>query len=190
MLRAGETDIHTDAENPVECARVYDMLARAFYSRLVCCGLSNGADRYRSSKVKNENRRKGAFGHTPAVYGVTEAQGKGGLHTHGIGFQCPLCMALRRFAGAEGKDKELRAVYDAIDSHISGTVSSSTRESRMKQRNWSDNATPIPPKSNCVDDRKEYDEAKSEDAEATNLEAKYHVKCRRECEAKTRRSHD
>jgi len=55
------------ANNPVECARVYDMLARAFYTKLVRVGLANGANGYRSSKVMKDELedKKGAFGCIP-----------------------------------------------------------------------------------------------------------------------------
>ena len=108
-------------ENPVECARVYDMITRAIYSELVCSGLSNGSGGYRSSKVIKDSAKKGAFGWIPASHAVTEAQGKGGLHSHGIGFQFVYGMALKRFAHDEEKARE---VYDAIDSHISGELAS------------------------------------------------------------------
>ena len=141
------------AANPVESARVYDMLARAFYSRLVCSGLSNGPSGYRNSKFMKQDRSKGAFGYTNGVYGVTEAQHNGSLHTHGIGFQSVLGMALRRFAGVKGKTgkQNLQKVCDAIDSHISAAMDGATRKKNRELRNWIDGTTPVPPKRNWVD---------------------------------------
>jgi hypothetical protein len=144
------------SENPVESARVYDMLARAFYSKLVCSGLANGVGGcgYRNSAHMKENMldKKGAFGYTQAVYGVTEAQGTGGLHTHGIGFQFILGMALKRFAGDKTKTTELRKVYETIESHVSAMIDPDIRKDILQaknknksKRNWVDQTTPMPP---------------------------------------------
>ena len=85
-------------ENPVECARVYDMQVRTFLSELVCSPLADGPGRYRSSSVIKDQllNKKGAFGKTSANHGVSEVQARGGLHLHGIAFHAILlieCMS-------------------------------------------------------------------------------------------------
>ena len=69
------------AQNLVESARVYDLMTRTFYTELVGPGLSKGMFGYKSSEFMNRNAEKGAFGRIPAVYDVTEAQGRGGIHS-------------------------------------------------------------------------------------------------------------
>lgn len=69
------------AENPCEAARCYDLMIRAFYTELVGCSVSKrhfGTNR--SLAIKRQYSQKGAFGNIHAVYGVTEAQSRGGLH--------------------------------------------------------------------------------------------------------------
>ena len=179
-------------DNPVECARVYDMLARAFYSKLVGSGLSNGQGGYKSSKVMKEMRRKGAFGAIPAIYGVTEAQHNGGLHTHGIGFLSILGMTLKRFAGKEGTldgvDKDgntieateaLHRVYDVLDSHLSAAMDSEVRATGREdgRYNWVVGTTPVLPKSIDAKQLEKYEtEAKGPHAKCTRSECKVETK--------------
>ena len=70
------------AHNPVECAWISDRLVRTFYSEIMRCDLN---DEIRINSV--DIYRPGAFGHIINGYDVTEAQGRGDLHFHGL-FNC------------------------------------------------------------------------------------------------------
>lgn len=106
---------------------------------------------------------------------VTEIQGKGGLHSHGIRFQFIHDMALKRFAHNEDNAQE---VYDAIDSHISGEVAS--RDSNKERRMWVDNTTPVPSNIVPLGQRAadEFHEEVKLDADMINSMVNYHGKCR------------
>ena len=140
-----------------------------------------------------EMRRKGAFGAIPAIYGVTEAQHNGGLHTHGIGFLSILGMTLKRFAGKEGTlervDKDgkkstidateaLQRVYNVIDSHISAAMDIDVRAAGREISNWVVRTTPVPPKSLNAKQLKKYETAVRDGS---------HAKCTRsKCEVETK----
>ena len=193
------------AENPVECARVYNILTRTFYSKLVCGGLSNGRGGYRSSRVMKELKEKGAFGHTLAVYGVSETQHNGSLHTHGIGFLPVLGMGLRQFAGLKEKSKQytsyetvgpqyskLNDVYETIDSHISATMPSAKRDryrnkdKKTKKKYWIEEVTPVKKDDETNED---FYKRVCKDSDRINATLNYHETCKpSNCLSKKKRS--
>ena len=53
------------AQNPAECARVFNMIMQAFLTKIVRVALTNGVGRYRATSTKNTALAPGAFGEIP-----------------------------------------------------------------------------------------------------------------------------
>ena len=69
---------HLLSRNPVAAARVFDMIVKSFASIMV------GIPINQTKKVTMLKLNRGLFGRILAMYGVVEAQGRGGIHLHAI----------------------------------------------------------------------------------------------------------
>ena len=76
-VRSFERRAQMIAKNPVACARVYNRMCELFCEVLLGLPLSR---KYRGARKREF--KKGIFGKCYGYYGVTEVQGRGGLHLH------------------------------------------------------------------------------------------------------------
>ena len=120
-----------DIQNPVDCARAYEIIVRAFYTKMCCVDLTRGKDQWRSSQKKINKylaeEGTGIFGKIAAAYSITEIQGRDALHAHAILYQHAWAEALSKFCHDKlednnGKKTLYGEICRMVDSHIKGSV--------------------------------------------------------------------
>ena len=103
---------HLARQRPVSAAISYHKLMETFFT--VLCGVPLSY-KYRSAARAFANQRPGVLGMMIAVYAVTEAQARGGLHSHALGWGDISPETIQRFVSSADFRK---VMADFLDSAI------------------------------------------------------------------------